>query len=101
MKLLMLMVLVSTPLLASLSIKTQCPQKFLGEVKQINESPNSPISLEKIIIVFNVLRNLRGPAERYRTQVEILKDSVSNLKIGQRFLIEMNQGLVCRIKLAN
>ena len=78
------------------SISQQCPDKFIGTVKEITDSqaPFSSPSFEKLKISLQVKQVFRGE-EYLNKDIQILKHGPHVFEPGKEYVVELNNGFLC------
>ncbi len=87
----------SSRTLAITRIPFHCPEKFLGKVKQVTDSkaPFSSFPRQKIEFI---IQNPEDSTTNDTREIIVVKSHGHQFKKGQKFLVEMNNNLVCKIK---
>jgi len=82
--------------LESEQLSNVCPQKFIGKVVDVvnRGAPLSSPMLEKVHVVFSVLKSERGEF-RSQQEVDVLKFGPTRFEKDQVYDLELNQGYLC------
>ena len=95
----LLLSLLSLSLFASMAERSgmECPVKFEGIVDQIIEPLPPLTSRSKMDVGFQVVSKYRGQIGDYYL-LKVLKYGPDKFVKGERYLVELNDGLICSIE---
>jgi len=84
--------------LESEQLNNVCPQKFIGKVVDVvnRGAPLSSPMLEKVHIVFSVLKAERGEFQS-QYEIDVLKFGPTRFEKDQVYDLELNQGYLCSV----
>jgi len=73
-----------------------CPDKFIGEIKEVQEAPKPHHALSKNKVRLKVIEAIEGELGE-EVEVEVLKFGHHLFVLGEKYEVHLNDGKICKL----